>query len=414
MTETHTAGELAVEDLNWANDYDIFNPHFVRDPYPVWAKLRQQEPVPHTARWGGSWMPTRYADIQAIAHDSEHFSSVEITVVPIPFTYDEHGNRRRSIIATDPPDHAPERRIFLPFFSPRATDKYVEHTRQLCHRLIDSFLEFGQVDAAAAYARQIPPRLIAAILGIDPERADDFTEWVQGVLELGQTDPELREKYRALINAFFREQIEFRKINPGDDLISWLLTQEIDGEPFPMHLIEANVSLMLIAGIDTTWSSIGSALWHLANHPEDTARLAADPSLIPGAVEEFLRAYSPVTMARMVSKPIEINGKALEAGDRVLLSFPSANRDPEMFEDPDTVDIQRQHNRHIAFGAGVHRCAGSNLARMEMNVAISTWLERIPRFHLAEADEVTWSGGQVRGPRHLPLVFDQTAAGPPA
>ena len=121
MTETHTAGELAVEDLNWANDYDIFNPHFVRDPYPVWAKLRQQEPVPHTARWGGSWMPTRYADIQAIAHDSEHFSSVEITVVPIPFTYDEHGNRRRSIIATDPPDHAPERRIFLPFFSPKAT-----------------------------------------------------------------------------------------------------------------------------------------------------------------------------------------------------------------------------------------------------------------------------------------------------
>ncbi len=397
---------------DWAEDYDIFDAGFVRDPYPVFDELRQHQPVAHTERWGGSWMPTRYADIAAIAHDSEHFSSVEITVAPIPATYDEHGNKRRSIIATDPPLHGPERRIFLPFFSPKAIERYEEHTRALCHRLIDGFIADGQVDAAAAYSKQIPPRLIAAILGIDPERAEDFTEWVQGVLELGLTDPDLREKYRTLINDFFREQIEDRTINPGDDLISWLLQQEIDGERYPMHLIEANVSLMLIAGIDTTWSSIGSALWHLAQQPEDTARLVADPSLIPLAVEELLRAYSPVTMARIVTEEITVGGRELHPGDRVLLSFPAANRDPDVFENPDEVIIDRQHNRHMAFGAGIHRCAGSNLARMEMNVALGTWLERIPKFHLSVPgdDPVTWSGGQVRGPRHLPIAFDETVA----
>lgn len=398
--------DAAVHELDWANDYDIFSRPFVQDPYPIMAALRAHDPVAHTERWGGSWLPTRYEDIQAIAHDVEHFSSIEIAVAPIPATYDEHGNRRRSVIASDPPEHTPERRILLPFFSPKAVERYAEGTRALCHRFIDEFIADGRVDAAERYARQLPPRIIARILGIDPERADDFTEWVQGVLELGLTDPELREKYRLLINDFFREEIERRKTEPGDDLISWLLSQEIDGEPLGMHIVEANVSLMLIAGIDTTWSSIGSALWHLATHPDDTAKLVADPGLLPVAIEEFLRAYSPVTMARIVRQEVTVGGRTMQPGDRVLLAFPSANRDPEVFENPDEVDIERQHNRHIAFGAGIHRCAGSNLARMEMRIAIETWLERIPRFRLADPDAVTWSGGQVRGPRHLPVVFD--------
>ncbi|MGD9751611.1 MAG: cytochrome P450 [Acidimicrobiia bacterium] len=399
MTDTASA-------LDWAEDYDIFDRRFVQDPYPITAELRAHAPLAHTGRWGGSWLPTRYEDIQTIAHDVEHFSSVEITVAPIPATYDEHGNRRRSVIASDPPEHTPERRILLPFFSPKAVQRYEEGTRELCNRFIDGFIADGRVDAAERYARQLPPRIIARILGIDPDRADDFTEWVQGVLELGLTDPELREKYRVLINDFFREEIERRKTEPGDDLISWLLSQEIDGKPLGMHIVEANVSLMLIAGIDTTWSSIGSALWHLATHPEDTAKLVANPELLPNAIEEFLRAYSPVTMARIATSEVTIGGRTIQPGDRVLLAFPHANRDPEVFEDPDEVDIERQHNRHIAFGVGIHRCAGSNLARMEMRIALETWLARIPRFRLADADAVTWSGGQVRGPRHLPIVFE--------
>jgi len=163
--------------------------------------------------------------------------------------------------------------------------------------------------------------------------------------------------------------------------------------------------LLIIAGIDTTWSSIGSALWHLAQHPDDRRRLAADPSLIPTAVEELLRAYSPVTMARIVREPIDVGGVHMEAGDRVLMSFPAANRDPAAFDDADQVILDRERNRHIAFGVGIHRCAGSNLARMEMRVALEEWLARIPEFSLEDPAAVTWAAGQVRGPRSIPVVF---------
>jgi len=392
---------------DWAADYDIFDPAFVRDPYPVWEQLRPTCPVAHTDRWGGSYMPSTFETVSGVAHDVENFTSFEITVAPFPVVHDEHGNRLRSIIASDPPEHTPERRLMLPFFSPKAVDRYRESTRALCRQLIGGFIENGRVDAAADYARQIPPRVIAEILGIDADMSDDFTEWVQGVLELGLQDPAVREKYRIIIQDFFLNEIERRKTEPGDDLISFLLSAEIDGEPVPMHVTRANISLMLIAGIDTTWSSIGSALWHLATHPDDRRRLVAEPELLPVAIEEFLRAYSPVTMARLARNDTEIAGCPVKKGERVLLSFPAANRDPEMFENPEEVIIDREVNRHIAFGAGIHRCLGSNLARMEMNVAITEFLAAVPEFEVEDADAVTWSGGQVRGPRHLPVRFPQ-------
>ena len=140
--------------------------------------------------------------------------------------------------------------------------------------------------------------------------------------------------------------------------------------------------LILIAGIDTTWSAIGSCFWHLAQHPQDRQRLAAEPALIPTAVEEFLRAYAPVTMAREVIKETTINGCPMKPGQMVLLSFPAANRDPAVFPDADRVVIDRKENRHAAFGLGIHRCIGSNLARMEITVALQEWLKRIPEFRL--------------------------------
>jgi cytochrome P450 len=163
--------------------------------------------------------------------------------------------------------------------------------------------------------------------------------------------------------------------------------------------------LLLIAGIDTTWSAIGASLWHLARTPEDTARLVAEPELIPTAIEEFLRAYAPVTMAREVMIDTEVNGCPIKAGNMVLLSFPAANRDPAMFPEPDRVLIDRKENRHAAFGLGIHRCVGSNLARMEMTVAVEEWLKRIPKFRMDATQQVTWSEGTVRGPRSLPLLF---------
>ncbi len=393
-----------VED--WAEDYDIFDADFVKDPYPVWEELRGQCPVAHTDRWGGSAMPTTFETVTGAAKDVEHLSSIEVTVAPVPIRYDEEGNRNRSIIASDDPDHGPERRLLLPFFAPDAIEKYREPTRDLCRQLLRSFIEDGRVDAAGEYARQIPPRIIAKILGVDPERSDEFTEWVQGVLELGLTDPEIREKYRVIIEDFFIAEIARRREDPDEHLISFLVQAELDGEPLRDNIIRANVALMLIAGIDTTWSSIGSALWHLASHPDDLARLVEDPELIPVAIEEFLRAYSPVTMARIAKEDFTLGNREVKAGERVLLSFPAANRDPELFENPEEVIIDRARNRHVAFGAGPHRCLGSNLARLEMQVAIEEFIAMIPEFTLEDPEVVTWAGGQVRGPRYLPVVFD--------
>ena len=164
-----------------------------------------------------------------------------------------------------------------------------------------------------------------------------------------------------------------------------------------------SLRLLLIAGIDTTWSAIGSCVWHLATHTEDRRRLVAEPALMPTAIEELLRAYAPVTMAREVVKETEINGCTFKPGEMVLLSFPAANRDPAMFPDADKVMLDRKENRHAAFGLGIHRCAGSHLARMELRVALEVWLAAFPQFELADPDAVRWSGGQVRGPRILPV-----------
>ena len=395
---------------SWDDDYDIFDSEFVRDPYPIWQDLRPRCPVAHSDRWGGSYMPSTFETVTGVAHDVENFTSFEISVAPLPAIYDDDGNRLRSIIASDPPEHGPERRLMLPFFAPKAVERYREPTRELCRRLIAGFIEDGRCDAAGDYSRQIPPRVIADILGIDPDMSDQFTEWVQGVLEFGLKDPEIREKYREIIREFFDAEIERRKVEPDDNLISFLLNAELDGGPVPMHVIRANLGLMLIAGIDTTWSSIGSALWHLSTHPEDRQRLVDQPELIPTAIEEFLRAYSPVTMARLARHDTSIGECPVSEGERVLLSFPAANRDPEVFEDPEDVVIDRAVNRHVAFGVGIHRCLGSNLARMEMQVAIEEFLRMIPEFEVEDADAVTWAGGQVRGPRYLPVTFPSRAA----
>ncbi|MEM7091505.1 MAG: cytochrome P450 [Actinomycetota bacterium] len=397
---------------DWTEDFEIFDDEFVKDPYPFWTELREQGcPFARTERRQVTYMPTTYDTVRQVATDTDNWSSFSVSVTPTPTSYDDQGNRLRSIISSDAPDHTPERQLMLPFFAPKAVEKYRDHTRELCRRLIREFIEDGRADFAEQYARQIPPRIIALILGIDPEMSDEFTTWVQGVLELGLQDEEIREHYSEIIRQFFVGEIKDRMENPGDDLISFLLQAEIDGEPVPMPVIRGNVGLMLIAGIDTTWSSIGSALWHLGHHPEDLQRLVDEPELIPTAVEEFLRAYSPVTMARVAKNDTMLGDREVKKGERVVLTFPAANRDPEAFEDPDEIILDRQKNRHVAFGSGIHRCAGSNLARMEMQVAIEEMIKMIPEFELEDPEAVTWAGGQVRGPRNLPMVFPNRSLG---
>ncbi len=398
---------------DWTSDYDIFDPDYVKDPYPVWDELREKCPVAHSERWGGSWMPTRYADLFNIARDVAHFSSTEVLVAPVapppggefdPESAQFYGVKAPPI-TSDPPEHTWSRRLLLPPFSARSIERWEPETHELCRSLIDGFIDRGRADAAADYAQQIPPRVIASMLGVPKDMSDTFIEWVRDLLERGLTNPELRGPARTGLLSFLWQKIQERRQRPRDDLISHLLKAEVDGKPVPDTHILGTCLLLVIAGIDTTWSSIGSALWHLAQHPEDCARLTAEPELMSTAVEEFLRAYSPVTMARIAPQDIEYGGCNLLAGDRVIMNFPAANRDPERFADPQKVIIDRAVNPHIAFGVGIHRCAGSNLARMEMRVALQEWLARIPQFRLADPAAVTWAGGQVRGPRSLPVVF---------
>ncbi len=392
---------------DWATDYDIFDPQYVTDPYGIWDELRQTCPMAHTDRWGGSWLPTRYADVSEIAHDIEKFPSGNgISVVPlvdmaqgapVPSPLLTAGVPP---ISSDPPLHTWTRRLVLPTMSPARVAEYEIFTRALCRRLVDDVVAQGEGDAAAEYAQQIPVRVIGHILGVPEDMSATFTEWVRDVLEFAH-DPERRRRGVTGIITYLQGAIAEREAEPKDDFITELLQSEHDGEPIGIPVVMGMCALLLIAGIDTTWSSIGSTMWHLATHPDDRQRLVAEPELMPTAIEEFLRAYAPVTMARRVIEDVEYKGCPIKAGERVLMNFPAANRDPEVFTDPDRVILDRQQNRHLAFGAGIHRCAGSNLARMELRVAVEEWLARVPEFEVIDPDTVTWAGGQVRGPRSV-------------
>ena len=293
--------------------------------------------------------------------------------------------------------------MLLPIFSPQNIAKLEPSTREYCRHLVDRMQGREVVDGAVDYAQHIPVRVIANMLGLPESDAERFRGFVHDILE-GVAHP-LEERFPT-IQAFFNyllPQIEDRVENPRDDLITFLLQSEIDGQRLDPFHVARTVGLLLLAGIDTTWSAIGASIWHLARTPTDRERLVREPGLLPTAIEELLRAYAPVTMARLVKEDVELNGCTMRAEDWVLLSFPAANRDPAVFDRADEVIIDREPNRHATFGLGIHRCAGSHLARMELRVALEEWLRAFPEFTLADPAAVRWSAGQVRGPRLLPV-----------
>ncbi len=249
------------------------------------------------------------------------------------------------------------------------------------------------------------------MLGLPETDGDRFRRFIHRILEKpGQvaTTPD------ETMAAYLSDVIVDRMAQPRDDLISYLAHADIDGMPLTADHVFGSIALLLIAGIDTTWSAIGASMWHLAKNPDQQRQLRENPDLWPFAIEEFLRYYAPVTMARVVQEPVEVGDVTMEPDDWVLLPFPSANRDDEAFEDAGEFHIDRQRNRHAAFGLGIHRCVGSNLARMELRVALQEWTAAVTDFELADEDpeNVRWSTGQVRGPRELPLRI--LAASPPS
>ena len=392
-----------VEDF--ATDWDHTDAQWVQDPYPIWEDLRSRCPVAHTDRYGGAWFPATHAGVSAVANDTENFTSRTVIIgngrpeedaLPAPIGV-------APPITSDPPFHQIARRLILPAFAPGPVNALEPRIRELCVKLLDQVQGQELVNGGVDYAQYIPAAVISRMLGF-PEKDDDiFREFVHIVLEGVDHPVEQRVEEFAPIEEYFTTQIEDHQASPRDDLTSYLLNVEVGGEKLAIEHVFGTMLLVLVAGIDTTWSAIGASLLHLATHPDDLERLVNEPELMPFAIEEFLRFYAPVTMARLVKHDMDYLGVPMKEYDWILLGFPAANRDPAVFKDADKFIIDRMENRHLAFGLGIHRCAGSNLARLELRVAIEEFIKRYPRFEVADSRAVTFAQGQVRGPRNLPF-----------
>jgi len=390
---------------DFATDFDHTDPEWVADPYPIWEDLRTRCPVAHTDRYGGAWFPATHAGVSTIAKDTENFTSRNVVVANMRPTEEDLPAPIGVAppITSDPPFHAIARKLLLPAFSPGVVNALEPQVRVLCNALLDDMIGEGVVNAGQSYARLIPPSVIRQMLGFPEGDTETFIEMVHVIMDtIDQSEDERMEQWEP-VEEYFRVQIEDHMERPRDDLTTFLLNAEIGGQKLAIEHVFGTMVLILVAGIDTTWSAIGASLWHLAQNPEDLARLVEEPELMPVALEEFLRFYAPVTMARLVKTDMEYLGCPMKEYDWILLGFPAANRDPVVFKDADQFIIDRAENRHVAFGLGIHRCIGSNLARLELRVGLEEFIRRYPKFELANPKDVTWSQGQIRGPRNLPL-----------
>ena len=391
---------------DWTRDFDHADPAYNRNVHAVWDGLRDECPIAHTERYGGAWLPTTHDLVREVAYDTDRFSSRGVVAslarpdIPAPVG-------PAPPITSDPPFHQIARRLLLPPFAPKQIEPWEDEIRILCRQRLDAMgdVEPGTtvVDAALDYAQHIPVNVISRMLGFPLGDDDLFREFVHDTLEGVNLPLDEREASFERLDTYIDAQVLDHERNPRDDLTSYLMQVEIDGNPLSLEHVRGSIVLLLIAGIDTTWSAIGSSIWHLAQHPDDRRYLAEDDDVWTFAIEELLRAYAPVTMARLVAEDVDFHGCPMKADEWVLLPFPAANRDPAFFDRADEVILDRQENRHAAFGLGIHRCLGSNLARLELRVALEELIARFPNFELADPEAVTWSVGQIRGPRSLPI-----------
>jgi len=385
---------------DWSTDFDFFEPEFVDDPYRVYDQLRAECPVAHSDRYGGMAILTRWADLAETAHDTATFSSRRVLVTDVPTS---HPGYQLPPINADPPEHTILRRVILPFFNPASIARWEQPIREICDRMLGELEGRTQCDLATEYAQGVPSEVTAMMLGVPVADGTMFRQWIHDLLEVGPGDVDTMRDATNRMIAYLTDLLAAHRAERPPDAVTFLMDQTLDGARLSDEMIVKVMFLLLVAGIDTTWSSIGFALLHLATHPEDRRRLGADPTLIPTAVEEFLRAYSPVTVARVANRDTEVGGCPVAAGEWVVLAYPAINRDPDVFPEADRIVIDRQVNRHATFGLGVHRCLGSNLARLEINIALEAFLRRYPDFTLTDPGGVAFAPGQVRGPRSIPV-----------
>ena len=400
---------------------DLSRPQFNADPYPFYARLRTEAPVyrttlPHKQM---AWLVTRYEDVLSILKN-EWFVKDRLNAVSpeengkTPWVPGVFKPLTRNMLDVDEPDHTRLRALVRKVFTPRLIEQLRERIQMLCDDLLDAAQRKGSMELISDYALPVPATVIADLLGVPPEDRRKFHRWSSKIVSVSPGAAAGLQGLRLIpsvwpLMRYLRKQFKQRRSDPKDDLITALVQAEEAGDKLSEDELLAMGFLLLVAGHETTVNLIASGTLALLEHPEQMEMLMHNPSLIKPTVEELLRYTSPVQIAteRFTREDVEIAGTMIPRGELVLAVIGSANRDERQFENPDTLDITREPNRHLAFGKGIHHCLGAPLARMEGQIAINTLVHRFPNLRLAVAPEsLRWRRGLfVRGLEKLPLAF---------
>jgi cytochrome P450 len=380
----------------------LWTSEFADDPYPVYTRLHEECPVARTDGMFGTpgVYISRYEDVLHALKQYDVFSSEDVVKI---------GNDVPLLpLSVDPPEHAKYRRLLDPQFAPKRMAELEPETRKLVNELIDGFVGRGECEFHEEFATPLPSTFFLALLGLPQDDLPQFLEWRDDTIRPdAATEEEATAKREAAgraIENYFVGAMQDKRANPDDRLLSTLVHSEVDGRPLTNEELLGMTHLLLLAGLDTVTATLDCMIVYLARHPERRQALVQDPALIPFAVEELLRHQTPVMMVpRVVTRDTEIAGVPVRAGDSATLMIGAANCDEGEFVDACAVHFDRAANRHLAFGGGPHRCLGSNLARLELRVALEEFHRRIPEYRLAD-DDIHFSPG-IRQADHLPLVF---------
>jgi hypothetical protein len=371
--------------------YDPTTAQFQQDLYEIYRTLRDGHPLYVSPE--GSYVLSRFADVWDAVHDWQTFSSICA----------EADQLMPQMIYMDPPRHTALRSQVSRAFTPKRIAGLESRIRDVTRQLLDDMTSGGRCDLVHDFAAPLPSIVMADLIGVPVEHRETFRHWTEAFLEV--TGPQDIAERATNIYRLFGELLAVRRQSPADDLMSALLAAELDGERLSEEDVLGFCFLLLIAGNDTTTSLIGNGAELLARHSDQRAELAADPDLIPAAVEEMLRVESPTqALARTATREVEVHGITIPEGSRVMLLWGSANLDEREFPDAGRFDIHRNAPRHLGFGHGIHFCLGAYLARLESRIAFEELLRRLPDFRIDGTPE-RYVSNWARSWRVLPLAY---------
>jgi cytochrome P450 len=385
-----------------ARGWDPGDDETAEDPYELWRHFRSSQTPLYCEQYGGYHVVSRYADAREVMLDYGRFISSEKVAVP------PHNMPNLPPLEYDPPEHRDLRSPLNSWFSPRSVERMEPGIRDIVADLLKPLEGRREFDFVTDFAIPVPREITWQLIHLPVGDKGRVRGWFHALERLRTRDPEAAgTAYRELLEYLARD-LERRRNSPRDeeDVIGRLLDTRIGGEPLPDEQLVMFYFQILVAGLGTTTSALAMMLWYLARHPEVSERLRAEPWLLPSATEELLRVYSPIPfIGRTVARDTEFKGCPMKAGERVAVLFGSANADETEFPEADRVRLDRQPNRHLAFGTGVHRCLGSNLARAMIRISLAEILSRLGDLRLAETEPVVWEmNGDIRTISSLPLV----------